>query len=70
MLKADAQAYALKTVSDAINNDGRAAADFEIRKVQANAVSQIGQSAASKIILLPADVLDGLRDVVGKVLPR
>lgn len=67
-VRADAQAFALTTIAAAISNGGGAAADFEIRKIQAQAVGTLGHDAASKIVLLPTDVLDGVRGLAGRVL--
>jgi len=67
---ADAQAYAVKAVAEAINNGGEAAINFDIKKIQAEAVKNLGTLPASKIILLPADLLDTLSSVASKLVSR
>ena len=56
-----------KIIASAISDGGAAAAEFEVRKVQAQAVATLGQDAASKIVLLPTDVLDGVRGAVRRL---
>jgi regulator of protease activity HflC (stomatin/prohibitin superfamily) len=67
---ADAQAYAVKAVAEAINNGGEAAINFDIKKIQAEAVKNLGTLPASKIILLPADLLDTLSSVASKLVSK
>ena len=60
---ADAQAYSVKTIAEAINNGGEAAINFDIKKIQAEAVKTLGAQPAAKIILLPSDLLETLSSV-------
>lgn len=67
---ADAQAYAVKTVAEAINNGGEAAINFDIKKIQAEAIKTLGSQAGSKMILLPSDLLDTLSSVTSRLISR
>ena len=69
-VRADAQAYAVQTVAAAINNNGEAAINFDIKKIQANAITALGSQPGSKLILLPADILETLSSVAGSLLRR
>lgn len=57
-VRADADAYAISTVSKAIAESGHDAVEFEIKKLQANAIGRLGDSDASKFILLPSGLVD------------
>ncbi len=63
-LLADAEAYAVTAVSKAISEGGEGAINFEMRKIQAEAVKKLGESAASKIVIMPTDVLDSVKALV------
>lgn len=67
---ADAQAYAVKTVAEAINNGGEAAINFDIKKIQAEAIKTLGSQSGSKLVILPSDLLDTLSSVTSKLIPR
>jgi regulator of protease activity HflC (stomatin/prohibitin superfamily) len=67
---ADAEAYAVTSVSRAIENGGASAIDFEVKKIQALAIKEIAQSDNSKVILLPSDVLSSLSGAIGKMAGR
>ncbi len=67
---ADAQAYAVQTVAQAINNNGEAAINFDIKKIQADAVSTLARQPGSKIVLLPADLLETLSSVTTRLITR
>lgn len=67
---ADADAYAVKVVSAAISSGGESAINFEIKKIQAQAIQSLGENQSSKIILLPADVLESFSSTVGKILGK
>jgi regulator of protease activity HflC (stomatin/prohibitin superfamily) len=67
---ADAQAYAVKTVAEAINNNGEAAINFDLKKIQAEAIKSLGAQSSTKLVLLPADVLETLTSVTAKFLSR
>jgi regulator of protease activity HflC (stomatin/prohibitin superfamily) len=64
---ADAQAYAVQTVAKAIADNGQSAIDFDVRKIQAEAIKALGQGNATKIIMLPADALTTLTGVISKL---
>ena len=66
---ADSDAYATQVVSQAINNDGTAAIQFEIQKRQVEAIGQLSSSDNAKVILLPNDIISALgtiKNVFGK----
>jgi regulator of protease activity HflC (stomatin/prohibitin superfamily) len=67
---ADAEAYAIQVISDSIANGGQQAIDFEIKKINAEAIKSIGSSSSSKLLLLPSDVVDSFSNVVAKVISR
>ena len=67
---ADAQAYAVQTVAQAINNNGQSAINFDIKKLQAEAIKTLGSQAGSKLVLLPADLLETLTSVTSKMLVK
>lgn len=64
---ADAEAYAVLTVSKAITEGGSSAVEFEIKKIQAAAVQELSRGNNSKIILIPSDVLSSLSGALGKL---
>lgn len=65
---ADAQAYTVKTIAEAINNGGEAAINFDIKKIQAEAVKSLGTQPSTKMIILPSDLLETLSSVAGKLV--
>ena len=67
---ADAQAYAVQTVAEAINNGGEAAINFDIKKIQAEAIKTLGSQPSAKLILLPAELLESLTSVAGRLLGK
>lgn len=67
---AEAEAYAVRVVSESIANGGQPAIDFEIRKVNADAIKTIGISNSSKIILLPSDVIDSFSNAIAKLTAK
>lgn len=67
---ADAQAYSVKTIAEAINNGGEAAINFDIKKIQAEAVKTLGAQPAAKMILLPADLLETLSSVASRLVAK
>jgi regulator of protease activity HflC (stomatin/prohibitin superfamily) len=64
---AEAQAYAVQTVARAISDNGQAAIDFDVRKIQADAIKALGQGNATKIVMLPADALTTLTGVIARL---
>lgn len=64
---AEAEAFAIGLVSASIANGGQAAVDFEVRKVNAEAIKTIGASNSSKIIVIPSDVVDGFSRAVTRI---
>ena len=67
---AEAQAYAVQTVAQAINNNGEAAINFDIKKIQAEAIKTLGSQSSSKVILIPADLLETLTSVSSKLIGK
>ena len=71
MVLADAEAYAVNAVAKAIASGGGSAIEFEIKKLQADAIQKFGQSASTKFVMLPADVLGSLtssaKDIFNKL---
>ena len=67
---ADAEAYAVSVVSKAIADGGSSAVDFEIKKLQAAAVTQIAQGSNTKLLMLPSDVLSALSGTVKKLTDK
>ena len=65
---ADAEAYSVNAVAKAITDGGTSAVEFEIRKLQANAVKELSVGTNSKIILLPTDVVSSLSGALRKIL--
>ncbi len=67
---AEAQAYAVQTVAQAINNNGESAINFDIKKIQAEAIATLASQPGSKIVLLPADILETLSSVTTRLISR
>ena len=55
-VRAEADAYATEVIGKAIAENGQAAVDFEIRKLQIIAVSDLGRSSNTKLLVLPTDI--------------
>lgn len=64
---AEAESYAIATIAKAIDTSGTAAIDFEVKKLQANAVKELSSASNSKVIVVPTDVLSGLTSTLQKV---
>ena len=69
-IRADAEAYAVSAVAKAITEGGASAVEFEIRKLQAQAVQELSKGNNAKIVLLPSDVMSGLSGGLGGLLSR
>lgn len=67
---ADAEAYAVTAVSNAISQGGSSAVEFEIKKIQANAIQELSKGTNSKIVLLPSDVMSSMSGAIGKLLGK
>jgi regulator of protease activity HflC (stomatin/prohibitin superfamily) len=67
---AEAQAYAVQKVAEAINNNGESAINFDVKKLQAEAIKSLGSQAGSKIVLLPAELLETLASVTTRLVGR
>jgi regulator of protease activity HflC (stomatin/prohibitin superfamily) len=65
-LRADADAYSVTVVANAIANGGIDAITYEVKKIQAQAISDLGKSSSSKFVLLPSQILDGLSAIQEK----
>lgn len=59
-IRADAEAYSVRSVSQAITDGGASAVEFEIKKIQAQAIQELSKGSNSKIVLIPSDVLQSL----------
>ncbi len=59
-IRADAEAYAVSAVAKAITEGGGSAVEFEIRKIQAQAVQELSKGSNAKIVLLPSEVVSSL----------
>ena len=59
-IRADAEAYSVKAVSQAIAAGGASAVEFEIKKIQAQAVQDLAKGNNAKIVLLPSEVVSSL----------
>lgn len=69
-IRADAEAYAVTAVAKAINDGGISAIEFEIRKLQALAVQELGKGNNAKFVLLPSDVMSSLSGGLAGLLAR
>lgn len=69
-VRADAEAYSVRVVSQAISSGGQSAVEFEVKKIQAQAVQELGKSGNSKIVLLPTDVLSSLSGTASSALSK
>ena len=67
---AEAEAYAVSVVAKSIADGGGPAVEFEVKKIQAQAVESIGTNKSSKIVLLPSDVLDSFGKLASKFLNK
>lgn len=67
---AEAEAYAVSVVAKSIADGGAPAVEFEVKKIQAQAVESIGTNKSSKIVLLPSDVLDSFGKFASKFLNK
>lgn len=66
IITADAEAYAVQAVSKAIREGGDSAVEFEIKKLQAQAVQELGRGSLGKIVLLPTDVVSSLSSTLSR----
>jgi regulator of protease activity HflC (stomatin/prohibitin superfamily) len=64
---AETESYVIATIAKAIDTSGTAAIDFEVKKLQANAVKELSSASNSKVIVVPTDVLSGLTSTLQKV---
>lgn len=69
-IRADAEAYAVSAVAKAISEGGGSAVEFEVRKLQAQAVQELSKGNNAKIVLLPSDVVSSLSGGLGGLLSR
>lgn len=67
---ADADAYAVSVVAKAIATGGESAINFEVKKIQAKAIETVGSNQSSKIVLLPAELMDSLSSVAGRLVSK
>jgi regulator of protease activity HflC (stomatin/prohibitin superfamily) len=69
-IRAEAEAYAVTAVSQAIAAGGASAVEFEIKKIQAQAVQELAKGNNAKIVLLPTDVVSSLSGSIGQLAQR
>ena len=69
-VKADAEAYAVTAVAKAIAAGGTSAVEFEIKKIQAQAVQELSKGSNAKIVLLPSDVMSSLSGTLSGLVNR
>ena len=69
-IRADAEAYAVSAVAKAISEGGASAVEFEVRKLQAQAVQELSKGSNAKIVLLPSDVMSSLAGGLGGLVSR
>ena len=69
-IRADAEAYAVSAVARAIADGGDSAVEFEVRKLQAAAVQELGKGSNAKLVLVPSDVLSGLSGALGRIASK
>jgi regulator of protease activity HflC (stomatin/prohibitin superfamily) len=69
-VKADAEAYAVTAVARAIAAGGASAVEFEIKKIQAQAVQELASGSNAKIVLLPSDVMSSLSGGLSGLVQR
>ena len=70
---AEAEAYATTTVGRAIQENGKAAIDFEIKKQQITSLAELGKSPNTKLVVVPTDVtraLGGLAALIESATSR
>jgi regulator of protease activity HflC (stomatin/prohibitin superfamily) len=69
-ITADAEAYSVSVVSQAIAVGGASAVEFEIKKVQAQAVQELARGQNAKIVLLPTEVVSSLSGTLSGVVAQ
>ena len=67
---ADAEAYAVASVSKAIRDGGNSAVEFEIKKIQAGAIQELAKGTNTKLVILPSDVLSSLSGTITKITEK
>ena len=67
---AEADAYAVSVVAKAISAGGESAINFEVKKIQADAIKVLGSQNNSKLVLLPSDLLESLSSVANRFAGR
>jgi regulator of protease activity HflC (stomatin/prohibitin superfamily) len=67
---ADADAYAVSVVAKAIAEGGESAINFEVKKIQADAIKVLGSQNNTKLILLPSDILESLSSVTSRLMSK
>ncbi len=69
-MKVKAEAYAVTAVARAIAAGGASAVEFEIKKIQAQAVQELASGSNAKIVLLPSDVMSSLSGGLSGLVQR
>lgn len=64
---AEADAFAVSVVAKSIEAGGERAIDFEVKKIQADAIKTLGSQGNSKLVLIPAELLETLSSAVSRI---
>jgi regulator of protease activity HflC (stomatin/prohibitin superfamily) len=67
---AEADAYAVSVVAKAISEGGESAINFEVKKIQAEAIKVLGSQNNTKLVLLPADLLESLSSMTSRIVGK
>ncbi|MDP4908573.1 MAG: SPFH/Band 7/PHB domain protein [Burkholderiaceae bacterium] len=67
---AEADAYAVSVVAKAISEGGESAINFEVKKIQAEAIKVLGSQNNTKLVLLPSDLLESLSSVTSRIVGK
>lgn len=67
---AEADAYAVSVVAKAISEGGESAINFEVKKIQAEAIKVLGSQNNTKLVLLPSDLLESLSSVTTRLMGK
>jgi regulator of protease activity HflC (stomatin/prohibitin superfamily) len=67
---AEADAYAVSVVAKAISEGGESAINFEVKKIQAEAIKVLGSQNNTKLVLLPSDLLESLSSMTSRIVGK
>jgi hypothetical protein len=60
----------VSVVAKAIAEGGESAINFEVKKIQADAIKVLGSQNNTKLILLPSDILESLSSVTSRLMSK